>query len=118
MVGILDLDDQADEGSALAAISSTVRPRQPVVLAHVSEQSGEVVDSAMARLGGRLLRRGIHEVQAEIAAADEVQRAAKREARKKLHAERRAQLSEEIHKKVEALKAKRHESGGFRARGT
>ena len=63
----------------------------------------------MARLGGRLLHQGVHGVQAEIAAADEVQRAAKREARKKLHAERRAQLSEEIHEKMEALKAQQRE---------
>ena len=58
-------------GSALTAISSTVRPGQTVVLAHVSEQSEEVVDGAMARLGGRVLRRSVHEVEAEIAAADE-----------------------------------------------
>ena len=44
-----------------------------------------------------------------IAAADEAQRAPKHEARKKLHAERRSQLKEEIHERVEALKAKQRE---------
>ena len=72
----------------------------------MSEQSDEVIDTAMRRLGGRILRRSVDDVEAEIAAADEAQRAAKREARAKLRAEHRQHLSDRARAKVDALKAK------------
>jgi uncharacterized membrane protein len=106
---LFDLEDAADEGSVLATISNTVNPGKTVVIAELSEQSDEVVDTAMAGLGGSVLRRRVEEVEAEIAAAEEAQKVAKREARKKLHAERRTQLREQIEQKVEALKALQQE---------
>lgn len=107
LVGSLfDVDDLADEGSALAAISNTIRPEQTVVLAAVSEPSDEVIDSAMERLGGEVLRRSVADVEAEIAAAEEAQRAAQRQARAKLRAEHRQHLNDEIHARVDALEAK------------
>ena len=110
LVGSLfDMEDAEDEGSVLAAISNTVSPGKTVVIAELSEQSDDVVDNAMARIGGTVLRRGVEEVEAEIAAADEAQKAAKREARKRLYAERRSELKEQIQQKVEALKARQHE---------
>lgn len=109
LVGSLfDMDDMADEGSALAVISDTIRPGQTVVLAAVSEQSDDVIDNAMERLDGRVVRRSVADVEAELSAADEAQRAAKREARAKLRAEHRQHTSDEVHTKVDALKAKVH----------
>jgi uncharacterized membrane protein len=93
---LFDVEDASDEGSVLAAISSTVGPGKAVVIAELSEQSDDVVDHAMARLGGSVLRRTVEDVEAEIAAADEAQKAAKREARERLYAERRSQLREQI----------------------
>jgi uncharacterized membrane protein len=110
LVGSLfDVEDASDEGSVLAAIATTVSPGKTVLIAELSEQSDDVVNSAMAQLGGTVLRRTVDDVEAEIAAADDAQKAAKREARKKLHAERRSQLKEEIHDKVGALKARQQE---------
>jgi uncharacterized membrane protein len=106
---LFDMEDATDEGSVLAAISNTTSPGKTVVIAQLSEQSDDVVDNAMARLGGRVLRRTVEEVEAEIAAADEAQTAAKREARTKLHAERRSELKEQIQQKVEALKERQQE---------
>ena len=107
LVGSLfDLEDADDEESVLAEISNTVRPGQTVLLAEVSEQSDEVVDNAMSELDGDALRRSVEDVEGEIAAADEAQRAAKREARTKLRAERRQHISDDAHAKVAALKAK------------
>ncbi len=106
LVGSLfDMDDLADEGSALATISNTIRPGQTVLLAAVSEPSDQVVDYAMEHLDGRVQRRSVTDVEAEIAAADEAQRAAQREARAKLRAEHRTHLRDQVHAKVEALKA-------------
>jgi uncharacterized membrane protein len=106
---LFDMEDNEDEGSVLAAISDTAGRGKTVLIAELSEQSHDVVDNAMARLGGTVLRRPVEEVEAEIAAADEAQKAAKREARKKLHAERRADVKEQIEQKVGALKARQQE---------
>jgi uncharacterized membrane protein len=107
LIGSLyDLDDAEDTQSVLAEISQAVRPGQTVVLAEVTEQSDEVVDQAMGKLGGRVLRRPVADVEAEIAAAEKAQRAAKREARKQLMESRKAHLRDEIRARVEALKEK------------
>jgi uncharacterized membrane protein len=107
LVGSLFALDDADRTeSALAEISASVRPAQTALLAQVTEQSREVVDTAMARLGGSALRRPVAKVEAQIAAAEEAQREAKRQARKELVRGRRERSKEQVHAKVEELKAK------------
>lgn len=107
MVGSLfDLDDVETTESVLSEISKQVQPTRTAVLAQVAEQSPEVIDTAMAQLGGEVMRRPIGEVEAEIAAAQEAQRKAKREARKELHKARVQQHKEDTHAKVEKLKSK------------
>ena len=109
LIGSLyDMDDAEDTESVLAEISSAIRPGQTVVLAEVDEQSDEVVDQAMARLGGTVLRRSVEDVEAEVAAAQDAARAAKREARKQLLETRSSRAKEEIRRIVDALKAKVH----------
>ena len=82
------------------------------LLAQVGEQSPEVVDAAMTELGGTVLRRDVEDVEAEIAAADEAQHAAKVAARKELREQRRSQAKDKIHAKIEELKAKLHRPVG------
>ncbi len=85
MVGsLVDLSDVEESESVLSQISTSVSPRRTALLAEVTEQSAEVVDTAMARLGGTVLRRSVDDVEAEIAAAEKAQREAKREATKDL----------------------------------
>ena len=109
LVGSLyDMDDADDTESVLAGISSAVRPGQTVILAEVNEQSDDVVDEAMARLSGTVMRRSVDEVEGEIAAAEHAERAAKREARKQLLETRRSRAKEEIRRVVDALKARAH----------
>jgi uncharacterized membrane protein len=109
LIGSLyDMDDAEDTESVLGAISSAIRPGQTVVLAEVDEQSDDVVDQGMARLGGTVLRRSVDDVEAEIAAAEHAERAAKREARKQLLETRRSRAKEEIRRLVDALKARAH----------
>lgn len=109
LVGSLfDLYDQDASDSALSRISSAVGPGQTVVLAQVTEPTNDVIDTAMGELGGTVQRYRLDDVQAEIAAADLAQRRAKREARKALVEERRAQLSDRGHAKIEELKSKLH----------
>jgi uncharacterized membrane protein len=109
LVGSLfDIDDAETTESVLGEISHQVRPTRTAVLAQVTEQSPDVVDAAMDRLGGEVMRRPIVEVEEEIAAAQEAQRKAKREARKELMEARRKKHQEDAHAKVEELKAKLH----------
>jgi uncharacterized membrane protein len=105
---LFDLDDIDDTDSVLSDVSKSVQPGRTALLAEVVEQSPEVVDTAMARLSGTVVRRPVYEVEAEIAAAEQAQREAKHKARKALRDARREQHRDEAHKKVEELKAKLH----------
>ena len=115
MVGsLVDLGEAEDTESVLTQISASVLRGRIALLAQVTEQSPEVVDNAMKELGGSVLRRPVDEVEAEIAAAEEAQRKAKREATEELLRGRREHSKEQIHAHVEQLKAKlpRHEKAG------
>jgi uncharacterized membrane protein len=109
LVGSLfDVDDADETESVLGEISKAVRVGHTELLAELSEQSSEVIDTAMSQLGGSVLRRSVADVEAEIAAAEKAQQEAKRKARTELHQARHAKHEEDAHAKVEALKAKLH----------
>jgi uncharacterized membrane protein len=107
LVGSLfDIDDVETTESVLGEISKQVQPTRTALLAQVTEQSPDVIDSAMARLGGEVMRRPVVDVEDEIAAAEEAQRNATREARKELQKARVEKSKEDAHAKVEELKSK------------
>jgi uncharacterized membrane protein len=109
LVGSLfDMDDVSTTESVLGDISKQVQPTRTAVLAQVTEQSPEVIENAMAKLGGEVLRRPVVDVEQEIAAAEEAERNAKRQARKELHEARVAKTKENAHAKVEEMKSKLH----------
>jgi len=62
----------------------------------------------MARLSGTVVRRPVDDVEDEIAAAEEAQREAKKAARKQLREARHKKRRDEVHAKIEELKAKLH----------
>jgi uncharacterized membrane protein len=107
LVGSLfDIDEVETTESVLGEISKQVQPTRTALLAQVTEQSPEVIDTAIARLDGAVMRRPLIDVEAEIVAANEAQRNAEREARKELQRARVDKSKTEAHAKVEALKAK------------
>jgi len=109
LVGSLfDMSDADDTDSVLTDVSKTVKVGRTALLAQVEEQSAEVVDSAMTRLTGTVVRRSVEAVEAEIAAAEKAQREATRKARKELRDARHEKNRAEAHDKVEKLKAKLH----------
>ena len=111
LVGSLfDIDDVETTESVLSEISKQVQPTRTAVLAQVNEQSPEVIDAAMARLGGQIMRRPVFEVEQEIAAAPDAQRKAESEARSEVRKARLETSKEDAHAKVEELKAKLHRS--------
>ncbi len=103
---LFDLGDIEETESALGAISSTVQVGRTSLLAVVTEQSPEVVDTAMSDLGGTVLRRPVADVEAEIAAAEDAERKAKWEARKELARGHREHNKAAIDAKLDQLKAK------------
>jgi uncharacterized membrane protein len=118
MVGSLfDLEDVEESESVLSQISTSVRAGGTAVLAQVAEQSPEVVDTAMAALGGTVVRRPVADVEAEIAAAEKAQREAKREANKELMRGRREHTKEQVQTTVTQMKSKlaRHPKTGSAA---
>ena len=112
LVGSLfDIDDAETTESVLGEISKQVQPTRTALLAQVTEQSPDVIDAAMARLGGEVMRRPAVDVEDEIAAAEEAQRNARREARKELHRARVEETKADAHAKVEELKSKLTRAG-------
>lgn len=102
----VDIGDVDRTESALGQISSSAKVGHTTVLAVVAEQSSSVVDAAMDELGGTVLRRSVADVRAEVAAAEEAQRKAKREAREELIRARREHDEEAVQSKVEELRGK------------
>lgn len=100
----MDVDDRDD--SVLSAFARHVQPGATALLAHLNEQSEEVVDNAMAGMGGNVLRRPAVDVETELAAAQEARDVAEHEAREKLRKEHREQKKEEVDSKLDELRAK------------
>jgi uncharacterized membrane protein len=105
---LFDMDDLDETDSVLSEMSQKVQAGHRAVIAVVDEQSPEVVDAAVQRLNGTVLRVPLTDVEAEIAAAQDAQRAAKKAASKKLHEERRNERKENVQAKIAELKSKLH----------
>jgi uncharacterized membrane protein len=107
LVGSLfDEDDSDETESALADISKSIRIGSTGLLAEVSEESPVAIDAVVANLGGTVVRRSAGDVQAEVAAAEDAQREAKKKAREELRDARRKKQQEEIDAKLADLRAK------------
>jgi uncharacterized membrane protein len=105
---LFDMDDADETESVLEEMSRSARVGRATLMADVSEEGPDVVDAAIERLGGTIVRRPLEDVEAEIAALEDAQRAAKKAARKRLHEQRRAERKEKVQAKVAELKAKLH----------
>jgi uncharacterized membrane protein len=107
LVGSLFDDDDTDAtDSALAEISNSIPVGRTGLLADASEDSPAAIDAVMANLSGTVLRRSAVDVQAEVAAAEDAQRAAKKKAREELRDARHKKQKTEIDAKLADLKAK------------
>jgi uncharacterized membrane protein len=105
---LFDMDDVDETESVLEEMSRTARVGHPALMAEVSEESPEIIDAAIKRLGGTIVRRPLEDVEGEIAALEDAQREAKKAARKRLHDQRRAERKEKVRAKIAELKAKLH----------
>ncbi|MBV9000148.1 MAG: DUF1269 domain-containing protein [Solirubrobacterales bacterium] len=103
---LFDIHDAGETESALAGISSSVRVGRTALLAVVTEQSPDAIDTSMSGLGGTVLRRSVADVDAEVAAAEKAQRKAKLEARKELIRGRQHHDKVAVSAKIAELKDK------------
>ncbi len=85
---LIDQDDSAETTSALDAMSRCARVGHTALLAEVGESNPEVIDAAMAGLGGTVERKRLDDVKAEIAGAAAAERAARDGARRQLREQR------------------------------
>ena len=88
----------------LAEISSSIPPGGTALVAEVSEYTPEVIDVAMARLGGVVLRRDAEEVLAELEAAEQAYEQARKDARRLAREEQRAERRADVEERKDALK--------------
>ena len=65
-----ELARASDQDVALEAIGERIKPGSPALVAQVTEPAEEVVDKAMAALGGTVTRRPASDVYAEVVAAE------------------------------------------------
>lgn len=103
---LIDLGEDEERESVLATMARAIKPGTTALIARVTEPAVEVVDGEMERLGGKVVRRPVAEVEAELAAAEEAARAADEEARRKLREERTAEVKGKVQQKIDELKAK------------
>ena len=112
LVGSLfDEDEDVETHSALGEISKAIRVGPPGLLVDVSESGPEAIDAVMAHLNGTVVRRSFLDVEAEVAAADDAQRAAKKKARHELREAREKKQKDKVDAKLADLKAKLHRHG-------
>jgi uncharacterized membrane protein len=105
---LFDMDDVDETDSVLSEMSRAIRFGHAAVVAEVVEQIPEIADSAVELLGGTVVRETLDDVEAEIAVAEDAQRAATAEARRRLHEQRREQRKERVQQKIAELKSKLH----------
>ena len=105
---LFDMDDADETDSVLSEVSRSVKVGHNTLLAQVVEQSPEVMDAAMARLSGTVVRRSVDDVEDEIAAAEDAQLKAEHEARKELRKARVEESKADAHAKVEKMKERLH----------
>ena len=105
---MVDAGEADKDESVLASFSKSLQVGQAALVAELVERNPAMTDSAMAELGGRVLRRPLDEVEVEVAAAEKAQRRAEKEAREQLLKARLEMHTYEVHAKVEELKTKLH----------
>lgn len=109
LIGAVADGREADKTeSVLAEFSKSLQVGQAAIMAQLVERNPAIIDSAMSELGGRVLRRSVEDVEAEVVAAEEAQRKAEKETREQLLKARHEMRKEEVHVKVEEMKKRLH----------
>jgi uncharacterized membrane protein len=101
--------DRLDTGDeAIAAFGRLIPPGGNAILAETDEVTTEPLEQFAAGFGGKVSRRPLDEVLAELEAQDEAAREADKAARKAIREQKTQDRKEDLQKRLDALKAKFH----------
>ncbi len=108
--GAFDIERAETSDEALTVLSRAIPTDTTAVIASVKEPAVEVIDKAMAKLGGEVTRRPVADVLVELKAVEDAAKAAAREARKAVLSKRKADLTAAFDERVGKVKEKLHVS--------
>ena len=101
--------DRMDTGDeAIAAFGRLIPPGGNAILAETDEVTTEPLEQFAAGFGGKVSRRPLDEVLAELEAQDEAAREADKAARKAIREHKKQERKEDFQKRLDALKGKFH----------
>ncbi len=101
--------DRLDTGDdAIAAFGRLIPPGGNAILAVTNEETTAPLEQFATGLGGKVTRRPLGEVLAELEAQDEAAREADKAARKAIREQKKQERKEDFQTRVDALKAKFH----------
>jgi uncharacterized membrane protein len=106
--GSFDLDREEESDEALGVLGRAISPGSTALIADVTEPEVELIDAKMDALGGEVTRRSVVDVVAELGTAHEAAEAAAREARRTVREKRKAEMTDDLDKRVSKLKEKLH----------
>jgi uncharacterized membrane protein len=104
--GSFEMHHADDQDAVLTQLNAAINPGHAVLVAQVNEPSTEVLDKAMDKLGGVVLRRSEADVLDELEAAEDAGKAAQAAARKAMLEKKKAEVKEKREDRIAALKAK------------
>jgi uncharacterized membrane protein len=101
--------DRLDTGDeAIAAFGRLIPPGGNAILAETDEATTDPLEQFAAGFGGKVTRRSLDEVLAELEAQEEAAEEADKAARKAIRARKKQERKEDVQKRLDALKAKFH----------
>ena len=108
MTGAAADADRAEAGGlAVATLAWTLAPGTNGILVQTSEPGSTApLDAVVAEQGGAIVRRPLDEVLGELEARQAAEEEAARAARKALRERKRQERKENLHQRIEALRAK------------
>jgi uncharacterized membrane protein len=104
--GSFELRRADDQDEVLTQLNAAINPGHTVLVAQVNEPSEQVLDKAMANLGGTVVRRSEADVLSELEATEDAAHAAQAAARKAIREKKTAEIKEKSEDRIGALKAK------------
>ena len=104
--GSFELRRADDQDEVLTQLNAAINPGHTVLVAQVNEPSEQVLDKAMANLGGTVVRRSEADVLSELEATEDAAHAAQAAARKAIREKKTAEIKEKSEDRIAALKAK------------
>lgn len=107
MTGAADDADRAEAGGlAVATLAGTLAPGTNGILVQTSEPGSTAPLDAVVEQGGAIVRRPLDEVLGELEARQAAEEEAARAAREALRERKRQERKENLHQRIEALRAK------------